>query len=179
MKVNSYVELEVPRISKRLQGQQAVCMIKTCLPSSITLASLWLLQTTPSILFASIWMYVNVLFFDQHFGPGTIFLDPLARSRYPILKKISRHSSIIFFFERVSVRPNKGSSSGCDKRTARRMVRMGNSCYGVGCVFFREQWRASSNFHFCLWITGKFCERPSRRRRYLKTCWSRRVRSLN
>lgn len=77
-------------------------MIRIRLPSSMTLASLWLLQTTSSILLSSIWMSMCI-FFAPHSHPETILLDPLARSRYPILKKISRHSSIFVF--------KKGSAS--------------------------------------------------------------------
>ena len=112
-------------------------MIRIRLPSSMTLASLRLLQTTSSILLSSIWMSMCI-FFAPHSHPETILLDPLARSRYPILKKISRHSSIFVFKKGSASDQKKGSSSGCDKRAARGMVRMGNSCYEVGCVFLRE-----------------------------------------
>lgn len=101
MKVNSYVELKVPHISKRLQGQRAAYDKNT--PPFFD--DLGFLVITPNDVkyFACQYLNVNVHFFDQRSGPEAILLDPLARSRYSILKKILRHSSIIVF--------KKGSAS--------------------------------------------------------------------
>lgn len=101
MKVNSYVELEVPHISKRLQGQRAAYDKNT--PSFFNDLGFLVIAPNDVKYFACQYLNVNVHFFDQHSGPEAILLDPLARSRYPILKDILRLSSITVF--------KKGSAS--------------------------------------------------------------------